>query len=86
MTELYLDGGLFMYPILFVSMVGMAIMIERWFTLNRVRSVNRRMRGLSFHAGQGCVRPQTNPYGKTGGRKGMRRLLQEIVTSRGRRY
>jgi hypothetical protein len=35
---------LFTYPILFVSVVGMAIAIESRFPLNRVRSVNRKMR------------------------------------------
>ena len=36
-------GGLFMYPILFVFTAGMAIAIERWIQLGRVRSVNRNM-------------------------------------------
>ncbi len=36
-------GGLFMYPILIVFAVGMAIAIERWFQLSRIRSENRRM-------------------------------------------
>ena len=36
-------GGLFMYPILLVFLVGMAISVERWVQLNRVRSVNRKM-------------------------------------------
>ena len=36
-------GGLFMYPILVVFLVGMAISVERWVQLNRVRSVNRKM-------------------------------------------
>jgi len=36
-------GGLFMYPILVVFASGMAIALERWFHLNRVRSVNRKM-------------------------------------------
>ena len=36
-------GGLFMYPILFVFLSGLAIAIERWFQLSRVRSVNRKM-------------------------------------------
>jgi hypothetical protein len=46
MTDLYFDGELFIYPILFVSVVGMAITIERLFHLNRVRSVNRKMRDV----------------------------------------
>ena len=36
-------GGLFMYPILFVFVAGMAIAVERWFKLSRIRSVNRKM-------------------------------------------
>jgi len=36
-------GGLFMYPILFVFAAGMAIAVERWFQLGRIRSVNRKM-------------------------------------------
>ncbi len=43
MIEFFQKGGLFMYPILLVLAVGMAIAFERWFRLNRVRSVNRRM-------------------------------------------
>jgi biopolymer transport protein ExbB len=36
-------GGMFMYPILFVFAAGMAIAMERWIQLGRVRSVNRKM-------------------------------------------
>jgi biopolymer transport protein ExbB len=36
-------GGLFMYPILFVFVAGVAITVERWFRLNRIRSVNRKI-------------------------------------------
>jgi len=32
-----------MYPILFVFVVGMAITVERWFQLSRIRSVNRKI-------------------------------------------
>ena len=48
MTEFFFDGdgGLLMWPILFVSVVGMAITIESLFPLNRVRSVNRMMRDV----------------------------------------
>jgi len=35
-------GGLFMYPILLVFAVGMAIAVERWVQLNRIRSENRK--------------------------------------------
>jgi biopolymer transport protein ExbB len=47
--ELYLllsffqKGGLFMYPIMFVFVAGMAITVERWFQLSRIRSVNRKI-------------------------------------------
>ena len=36
-------GGVFMYPILFVFVAGMAITVERWFRLSRIRSVNRKI-------------------------------------------
>jgi len=36
-------GGLFMYPILFVFVTGMAITAERWYQLNRTRNINRNM-------------------------------------------
>ena len=32
-----------MYPILFVFLTGMAIAVERWFQLSRIRSLNRKM-------------------------------------------
>ena len=36
-------GGLFMYPILLVFSVGMAIAVERWVQLTRTRNQNRKM-------------------------------------------
>jgi biopolymer transport protein ExbB len=36
-------GGLFMYPILLVFAVGIAIAFERWVQLNRIRSSNQTM-------------------------------------------
>jgi biopolymer transport protein ExbB len=39
-------GGVFMYPILLVFAVGMAIAFERWVQLNRVRSANQNMWNL----------------------------------------
>jgi len=36
-------GGLFMYPILLVLTVGMAIAFERWIQLSRTRNDNRKM-------------------------------------------
>jgi biopolymer transport protein ExbB len=36
-------GGLFMYPILLVFAAGMAIVVERWFQLSRIRSANHSM-------------------------------------------
>ena len=41
--EFFTKGGLFMYPILLVFVAGMAIAAERWFQLNRIRGVNRKM-------------------------------------------
>jgi len=36
-------GGMFMYPILLVLAVGMAIAVERWIQLSRTRNQNRKM-------------------------------------------
>jgi biopolymer transport protein ExbB len=38
-------GGLFMYPILLVFAFGMAIAVERWIQLSRIRSANRKVWG-----------------------------------------
>jgi biopolymer transport protein ExbB len=43
MVAFFQKGGVFMYPILLVFAVGMAIAFERWFHLNRIRIVNSRM-------------------------------------------
>ena len=43
MVAFFQKGGLFMYPILLVFAVGMAIAVERWFNLTRIRSANRKM-------------------------------------------
>ena len=46
MVAFFQKGGLFMYPILLVFVAGMAITVERWFQLNRIRSMNRKMWNL----------------------------------------
>jgi biopolymer transport protein ExbB len=43
MLAFFYKGGMFMYPILFVFAVGLAIALERWFRLTSIRSVNRKM-------------------------------------------
>jgi len=43
MLAFFHKGGLFMYPILFVFLIGMGIAVERWLQLNRIRSLNRKM-------------------------------------------
>jgi biopolymer transport protein ExbB len=43
LVAFFQKGGLFMYPILLVFAVGMAITIERWLQLNRTQNVNSRM-------------------------------------------
>ena len=43
MLAFFQKGGVFMYPILFVFLTGMAVTIERWFQLSRIRSQNRKM-------------------------------------------
>jgi biopolymer transport protein ExbB len=46
MMAFFQKGGLFMYPILLVFVAGMAITVERWFQLSRIRSMNRKMWNL----------------------------------------
>jgi biopolymer transport protein ExbB len=46
MITFFQKGGLFMYPILIVFLAGMAITVERWVQLNRIRSINRKMWNL----------------------------------------
>ncbi len=43
MLAFFQKGGLFMYPILLVFVAGMAITVERWFQLNRIRSANHKI-------------------------------------------
>ncbi len=43
MVAFFQKGGVFMYPILLVFTVGMAITIERWFQLNRIRNANHKI-------------------------------------------
>ena len=46
MIDFFQKGGPFMYPILIVFAVGLAITIERWLELYRTRSINSRMWNL----------------------------------------
>jgi biopolymer transport protein ExbB len=41
-VNFFVGGGYWMYPILLVGAAGVAITVERFFTLNRVESANRR--------------------------------------------
>jgi len=43
MVAFFQKGGIFMYPILLVFAIGMAIAFERLIQLNRVRSANRKV-------------------------------------------
>ena len=43
MLAFFTKGGMFMYPILLVFVIGLGIALERWFRLTRIRSVNRNM-------------------------------------------
>ena len=43
MLSFFQKGGAFMYPILLVFLTGMAIAVERWFQLSRVRSVTSKL-------------------------------------------
>lgn len=41
--DFFQKGGAFMYPILIVFAIGMAIAFERWIQLSRIRNANRKM-------------------------------------------
>jgi biopolymer transport protein ExbB len=43
MLAFFQKGGMFMYPILLVFVIGLGIALERWFRLSRIRSVNRKI-------------------------------------------
>jgi biopolymer transport protein ExbB len=43
MIAFFQKGGLFMYPILLVFALGMAIAVERWIQLNRVQVANQKL-------------------------------------------
>jgi len=43
LVAFFQKGGLFMYPILLVFSVGLAIVFERWVQLNRIGSANQKM-------------------------------------------
>lgn len=43
MIAFFLDGGLFMWPILLVFFIGMAICAERWYHLSRTKLKSRNM-------------------------------------------
>jgi biopolymer transport protein ExbB len=43
MIAFFQKGGLFMYPILLVFAIGMAIVVERWIQLNRIQIANQNM-------------------------------------------
>jgi biopolymer transport protein ExbB len=43
MVAFFQKGGVFMYPILLVFAVGMAIAFERWVHLNRIQGANQKM-------------------------------------------
>ena len=48
MLAFFQKGGMFMYPILLVFVTGMAIAVERWFQLTRVRSVNSKIWSMLY--------------------------------------
>jgi len=49
-VSFFQKGGLFMFPILFVLLVGLAIAIERWIHLKRVREDNKKTWGRIYPA------------------------------------
>ena len=46
MVAFFQKGGVFMYPILLVFAVGVAIAFERWVQLNRIRNANHKIWNL----------------------------------------
>jgi biopolymer transport protein ExbB len=46
MVAFFQKGGMFMYPILLVFAVGLAIAVERWIQLNRIRMSNNKLWNL----------------------------------------
>jgi biopolymer transport protein ExbB len=46
MIAFFQKGGMFMYPILLVFTVGLAIAVERWIQLNRMRLANNKLWNL----------------------------------------
>jgi len=42
-VSFFQQGGIFMYPILFVFLAGLSISLERWFQLSRTRSINQKV-------------------------------------------
>ena len=46
LVAFFQKGGMFMYPILFVFAVGIAIAVERWVQLDRVRNSNGKIWGV----------------------------------------
>jgi len=48
MMAFFHKGGLFMYPILFVFVAGMAISVERWVRLSRIRRVNSKVWNILY--------------------------------------
>jgi biopolymer transport protein ExbB len=46
MVSFFQKGGVFMYPILLVFAVGVAIAFERWVQLNRIRNANHKIWNL----------------------------------------
>jgi biopolymer transport protein ExbB len=42
-VSFFQQGGIFMYPILFVFLAGLGISLERWFQLSRARSINQKV-------------------------------------------
>jgi len=46
LVAFFQKGGMFMYPILFVFAVGIAIAVERWVQLDRVRNSNSKIWGI----------------------------------------
>ncbi len=56
-VRFFQTGGFFMFPILLVLAVGLAIAFERWVQLKRIQDANQKNMGLAVSGdGKGRVR------------------------------
>lgn len=68
LKDLFLAGGLFMYPLALALLIGLAVIVERFVTLSRARiNVNKFMEQLGGHLRKGDMRGAENLCDRTQG-------------------